>query len=67
VVIVPSGREAREAALRQPLFVFAARADAARSFGEGAGDDAAVFAYAGIPSAMMFVRNENGSHNPKKR
>ncbi len=30
----------------------------------GAGHDAAVFAGAGIPSAMIFVRNENGSHNP---
>jgi N-carbamoyl-L-amino-acid hydrolase len=30
----------------------------------GAGHDAAVFSHAGIPSAMVFVRNENGSHNP---
>jgi beta-ureidopropionase / N-carbamoyl-L-amino-acid hydrolase len=30
----------------------------------GAGHDAAVFANAGIPSAMIFVRNGNGSHNP---
>lgn len=30
----------------------------------GAGHDAAVFAEAGIPSAMVFVRNRNGSHNP---
>jgi N-carbamoyl-L-amino-acid hydrolase len=30
----------------------------------GAGHDAAVFAQAGIPSAMIFIRNENGSHNP---
>jgi len=30
----------------------------------GAGHDAAVFANAGVPSAMVFVRNENGSHNP---
>jgi N-carbamoyl-L-amino-acid hydrolase len=30
----------------------------------GAGHDAAVFANAGIPSAMIFIRNENGSHNP---
>jgi len=30
----------------------------------GAGHDAAVFATLGIPSAMIFVRNENGSHNP---
>ena len=29
----------------------------------GAGHDAAVFTKVGIPSAMIFVRNENGSHN----
>ncbi len=30
----------------------------------GAGHDAAIFANAGIPSGMVFVRNANGSHNP---
>ncbi len=30
----------------------------------GAGHDAAVFAAMGVPSAMLFVRNRNGSHNP---
>jgi beta-ureidopropionase / N-carbamoyl-L-amino-acid hydrolase len=30
----------------------------------GAGHDSAVFANQGIPSAMIFVRNEHGSHNP---
>lgn len=30
----------------------------------GGGHDAAVFANSGIPSAMIFVRNSNGSHNP---
>ncbi|MBZ9676235.1 Zn-dependent hydrolase [Mesorhizobium sp. ES1-1] len=30
----------------------------------GAGHDAASFAGAGIATAMIFVRNENGSHNP---
>ncbi|MGF1502045.1 MAG: hydantoinase/carbamoylase family amidase [Paracoccaceae bacterium] len=30
----------------------------------GAGHDSAVFANAGVPSAMVFVRNRNGSHNP---
>ncbi|MBI0534485.1 Zn-dependent hydrolase [Roseomonas sp. KE2513] len=30
----------------------------------GAGHDAAVFAQAGIPSAMIFIRNQHGSHNP---
>lgn len=32
----------------------------------GAGHDAAVFANAGVPSGMIFVRNANGSHNPKE-
>lgn len=30
----------------------------------GGGHDAAAFAAAGIPAAMLFVRNQNGSHNP---
>jgi beta-ureidopropionase / N-carbamoyl-L-amino-acid hydrolase len=30
----------------------------------GAGHDAAVFANQGVPSSMIFVRNQNGSHNP---
>lgn len=30
----------------------------------GAGHDAQDFAAAGIPTAMIFVRNEHGSHNP---
>jgi beta-ureidopropionase / N-carbamoyl-L-amino-acid hydrolase len=32
----------------------------------GAGHDASVFANAGVPSAMIFVRNDHGSHNPKE-
>ena len=32
----------------------------------GAGHDAAVFAELGIPSAMIFVRNHHGSHNPEE-
>ena len=32
----------------------------------GAGHDAAVFAKVGIPCAMIFVRNEHGSHNPEE-
>ena len=34
--------------------------------GSGASHDAAAFASAGIPSAMLFVRNTNGSHNPNE-
>ena len=30
----------------------------------GAGHDAAVFAKVGIPTGMIFVRNDHGSHNP---
>ena len=30
----------------------------------GAGHDAAVFAAAGVPTGMVFIRNQNGSHNP---
>ncbi|MFK7945877.1 MAG: Zn-dependent hydrolase [Paracoccaceae bacterium] len=32
----------------------------------GGGHDCAVFAGQGVPSAMIFVRNENGSHNPEE-
>jgi N-carbamoyl-L-amino-acid hydrolase len=32
----------------------------------GAGHDAAVFANAGVPAAMIFVRNDHGSHNPNE-
>jgi beta-ureidopropionase / N-carbamoyl-L-amino-acid hydrolase len=30
----------------------------------GAGHDAAVFAKMGVPTGMIFVRNDHGSHNP---
>lgn len=32
----------------------------------GGGHDAAVFSNAGIPTGMVFVRNQNGSHNPNE-
>ena len=32
----------------------------------GAGHDAAVFALAGVPTGMVFVRSRNGSHNPEE-
>ncbi len=35
-----------------------------RRLPSGGGHDAAVFAEAGIPTGMIFVRNQNGSHNP---
>lgn len=50
-----------------------ALSDAARAAGwryrempSGAGHDAALFANAGVPTAMIFVRNQNGSHNPQE-
>ena len=30
----------------------------------GAGHDAAVFSNLGVPSGMLFIRNDHGSHNP---
>jgi N-carbamoyl-L-amino-acid hydrolase len=32
--------------------------------GSPASHDSAAFAAAGVPIAMLFVRNEHGSHNP---
>ena len=32
----------------------------------GAGHDAAVFAHAGVPTAMLFIRNQFGSHNSRE-
>ena len=39
----------------------------ARMMPSGAGHDAATYAQAGVPSTMLFIRNENGSHNPDER
>lgn len=33
----------------------------------GAGHDAAVFANQGVPSGMIFIRNDRGSHNPDEK
>ena len=33
----------------------------------GAGHDATVFANCGVPSAMIFIRNVHGSHNPLEK
>jgi N-carbamoyl-L-amino-acid hydrolase len=32
----------------------------------GAGHDAGDFAFAGVRTAMVFIRNANGSHNPRE-
>ena len=37
---------------------------AAVEMASGAGHDAAVFANFGVPANMIFIRNDNGSHNP---
>jgi len=37
---------------------------AVRDMPSGAGHDSALFANQGVPSAMLFVRNAHGSHNP---
>lgn len=39
---------------------------ATRTMASGAGHDAATFASAGIPSGIIFIRNDNGSHNPQE-
>jgi beta-ureidopropionase / N-carbamoyl-L-amino-acid hydrolase len=48
----------------------AAAAEAAlvpfRRMPSGGGHDAAAFAQAGIPAALLFVRNQHGSHNPRE-
>lgn len=38
----------------------------AMPLGSPASHDAAAFAAAGVPMGMIFVRNENGSHNPRE-
>lgn len=38
----------------------------AMPLGSPASHDAAAFAAAGVPVAMLFVRNEHGSHNPRE-
>jgi N-carbamoyl-L-amino-acid hydrolase len=53
--------------------VIAGLHDAAAGIGQtvrempcGAGHDAATFADLGVPTGMLFLRNENGSHNPEE-
>ena len=50
----------------QEMLIGAAEASGTpyRVMASGAGHDAATFANEGIPTAMIFIRNENGSHNP---
>ena len=52
-------------ALRAALTQAAAASGVAcRAMASGGGHDAAAFAQAGVPAAMLFVRNQHGSHNP---
>ncbi|MHC9235298.1 hydantoinase/carbamoylase family amidase [Pseudooceanicola sp. 502str34] len=57
-------------ALMNPQIIAGLEAAMTRATGDhftmasGGGHDAAIFAQAGIPAGMVFVRNRNGSHNP---
>ena len=54
-----------DAGLRAGLLAAAqAGGIACREMASGGGHDAAAFAQAGVPASMLFVRNQNGSHNP---
>lgn len=53
--------------LRALLMRAATRAGVpAREMASGAGHDCATFAGMGVPSAMLFLRNAHGSHNPEE-
>lgn len=56
-IMAPELREALSQAAKE-------RAIPHRRMASGAGHDCAMFAAEGVPSAMLFVRNQNGSHNP---
>jgi N-carbamoyl-L-amino-acid hydrolase len=60
----PAVMDARLLAHAQALCTAAAMPH--ETFASGAGHDAAIFANAGVPAAMVFVRNEHGSHNPRE-
>lgn len=54
-----------EDAVQSGLFAAAERCDvSAMRLPSGGGHDCATFAGQGVPSGMLFIRNENGSHNP---
>ncbi len=54
--------------IRAALTDAAARLDIpAMPLGSPASHDSAAFAAAGVPTAMLFVRNANGSHNPDEQ
>jgi N-carbamoyl-L-amino-acid hydrolase len=61
-----------EAAVMDPHLVALAKRSAQRlgidapEMASGAGHDCAVFANEGVPCAMIFIRNDHSSHNPKE-
>lgn len=61
-----------EAAVMDPKLVALAKRTAQRlgidaaEMASGAGHDCAVFANEGVPCAMIFIRNDHSSHNPKE-
>ncbi len=58
---------AMHAGLRADLARAATAAGIAwRDIPSGGGHDAVAFAQAGVPSAMLFVRNQGGSHSPRE-
>lgn len=58
---------AMDEGLRRALAEGAAAAGVpVRSISSGAGHDSAIFAAAGVPTAMLFIANRFGSHNPKE-
>ncbi len=67
------GPESGSVATSMDPAVRAGLARAAQSLGvpyrempSGGGHDAVTFAQAGVPSGMLFVRNQHGSHNPRE-
>jgi N-carbamoyl-L-amino-acid hydrolase len=72
-VRIEFGPETGSAASPMEASIQAGLERAARSLGiahrrmaSGGGHDAAAFAQAGVPAGMLFVRNQNGSHNPQE-
>jgi N-carbamoyl-L-amino-acid hydrolase len=61
-----------EAAVMDPKLVALGKRTAQRlgidapEMASGAGHDCAVFANEGVPCAMIFIRNDHSSHNPKE-
>jgi N-carbamoyl-L-amino-acid hydrolase len=73
VQIDPGPRTRAEVGLMDPAIRDAFRANAAElniahmDLPSPAGHDSAAFSAAGVPTAMIFVRNDKGSHNPDER